>query len=266
MSIPTLGWAQVGRLFVSVEAYVGLARVVHVGKIVELKPIDYEQPLTSIQKLGKPHRLVLAVSETIRGDAAKRLELVLSLQVTYELEYLRDQSIEIMLVGGPDLIGSFPRAEVGIEEQGQRVDGQRYQFRLLGPVKVLESGNGKQIASQLNSAYDSGRMFTDELEVVAGREAILKRSRAFASEHTQILPEVTLMVPNEFGALCGRPNAFCLITLPVCPDTRKTLNALKNDPGLVLRHIKSPDEDYDRARLLAEIEKALAKFPDGAGK
>ena len=60
--VPVEAWAQVGREFVTVEAHVGRARVVHVGKILEIKQIEYGKPLTDIQKLGKPHRLVFAVS------------------------------------------------------------------------------------------------------------------------------------------------------------------------------------------------------------
>ena len=41
--MPSVAGAQVGREYVSVEAYVGLARAVHVGKIVELEQIDYEK-------------------------------------------------------------------------------------------------------------------------------------------------------------------------------------------------------------------------------
>lgn len=266
--LPVVAWAQVGRVFVSAEAYVGLARVVHVGRIVELKPIEYEKPLTDIQKIGKPYRLVFEINETIRGDDVKRLELVLSLQTTHFLEYMRVQSAQIMLVAGPHRLDSFPGAEIGIEEQGRRVDGQWYQFRLLDPVKIPESSSEADIASQLNTYYDSSRMFTNELQVVSGREEILKRARSFARENTKMLSAVSLIVPNEFGAQCGDPNAYCAITLPVCPGTRKTLVALKNDPGLVLRPVKSRVEDDParRARVLAETEKALAKFPEGDGK
>lgn len=264
--VPAVGWAQVGRGFVSVEAYVGLARVVHVGKIVELKQIEYDKPLTSTQQLGKPYRLVFQVSETIRGAGVERLELVLSLQSTHYLEYMREQSVEIMLVGGPNRLDRYASAKVGIEEQGRRVDGEWYQFRLLDPVKVPESGSEAEIAKQLNRRYDSCRMFTNELEIVVGREAILKRARAFAKANTKLLSAVSLRVPNEFGALCGDPNAYCLIMLPICPDTRKTLIALKDDPGLILRRIESHDENYNRSLLLDETEKSLAKFPERDGK
>lgn len=265
---PAVACAQVGRIFVSVEAYVGLARVVHVGKIVELKPIEYDKPLTRTQKIGKPYRLVFEVSETIRGKHVERLELVLSLQSTRDLAYLREQAAEIMLVGGPNSFSTIPSATIAIEEQGKRVDGEWYQFRLLEPLAVPEPGSPEsdrsaEHASQLNKTYDSCRMFTHELEIVQGRKAILQRARDFAKENTKLLSGVSPLVPNEFGALVGIPNAFSAITLPICPATKKTLTALKDDPGRILRRIESKDEDCDRSRLLAETDKALAKFEDG---
>lgn len=260
--VPFSASAQVGRIFVSADAYAGLSRVVYVGKIVDLARIDYEKPLTSTQKLGKPHRLVFQVAETIRGDEAKRLEIVLSLQSTIYLDYMRDHSIEIMLVGSPTRLDSFPRAEVGIEEQGKRVDGEWYQFRVLDPIKAPEPGPEAEIAAQINTCYDSGRMFTGELEVVVGSKEILKRVRGFARKHPKTLSAVTLKVPNEFGALCGSPNAYCAITLPICPETKATLVALKADPGLILRRIESRDEGYDRSQLVAEVNKAVAVFAE----
>ncbi len=146
------------------------------------------------------------------------------------------------------------------------MDGDWYQFRVLDPIEVPKAGGGAKTASQINSYYDSGRMFTNELEIVMGRMAILHRARAFAMKHPKMLSAVWLRVPNEFGALCGYPNAYCLIRLPVCPGTKKTLAALKDDPGLVLRRIKSRDEDYDRSRLLADADKALAVFSDEGSK
>ena len=262
--VPVVASAQVGREFVSAEAYVGVARVVYVGKILEIKQIEYGKPLTDIQKLGKPYRLVFEVSETIRGDEVKRLELVLSLQSTIYLEYMLDHSAEIMLVSGPTRLDSFPTAEVGIEEQGKRMDDERYQFRLLDPVEVPKSGDKASIASQINLRYDSCRMFTNELEIVVGREAILKRARAFAKQHPKVLSAVSLRVPNEFGALCADPNAFCMITLPICPETKTTLVALKDDPGLILRRIESRDDDVNLSLVLVGAHKALAMFPDGS--
>lgn len=259
--VPLSASAQVGRIFVSAEAYAGVSRVVHVGKIVEIKQIEYGKRLTDTQKLGKPHRLVFEVSETIRGDDAERFELVLALQSTVYLEYMRDHSVEIMLVGGPTRLDSFPVAEVGIEEQGDRVDGDWYQFRVLAPVAVPESGDEESVASQINTNYDAGRMFSRELEVVIGSKEILKRVRGFAKEHPSPLSAVTLRVPNEFGRLCGDPNAFCGITLPICLETKATLVALKADPGLILRRIESHDESSNRSLLLAEVDKALAVFP-----
>jgi hypothetical protein len=265
-TVPCSASAQVGRIFVSAEVYAGVSRIVYVGKIVELQRVDYEKPLTPIQEIGKPHRLVFEVGETIRGDEVRRLDLVLSLQSTHDLEYMRDHSVQIMLVGGPTRLDRFPIKAVGIEERGKRADDEWYQFRVLDPIELPESGAERAIASHINTCCDSGRMFTGKWEVIVGSKEILKRVRDFAKRHPETLSGITLQVPNEFGALCGDPNAFCAITLPVCPETKANLIALKADPGLILRRIESRDESYNRSLLTAEADKALAQFAVDDGK
>ena len=249
--------AQIGRDFVSTEAYVGLSRIVYVGKIVELVQIEYKKPLVGIQKYGKTYRLVFEVSEIIRGDKTGRLELVLALQSSRSLEYMRDKSVEIMLVAGPNDIGGMGLPEIGIEEQGKQAGGESYRFRLLEPVKVPESDGSDSIASQLNNDYDFCRMFTNELEIVEGREAILKRARAFAKENPIMTSAVWLDVPNEFGALCADPAAYCRITLPVCKSTEKTLVTLKHDPERIFRRIILRNKRLEIARMLNSIDNAL---------
>jgi hypothetical protein len=155
---------------------------------------------------------------------------------------------------------------VGIEEGGKRVDDEWYQFRVLDPVRVPMVKAEAAIATQINTYYDQGRMFTSGLKVVAGSKEILQQVRDFAKRHPERLSAVTLRVPNEFGALCGSPNAYCGITLPICGETKAKLVALKADPGLILRRIESRDEGYDRSLLTTEVDKALAEFPADVGK
>lgn len=263
------GFSQMGRYFVSVEAFVGFARVVYVGKIVEMRQADGEsdETLTRTQKIGKPHELIFEVSETIRGADRKRLKVLLSLQSTHLLEFMRDHSTEILLIAGSDRFSGSPGPKVGISEMGKRVDGDYYHFRLLDPIPVPEAGADETAASlalQINGRNDSCRMFTHELDIVSGREAILERARAFAKQHPKVLPTTTLSVPNEFGALVGNPNAYCEIVLPVCPVSRKTLEKVREDPGVFLRRAKprtiSVDTDFHRERMRSSAEKALSKI------
>ncbi|MEO8271396.1 MAG: hypothetical protein ABI557_16865 [Aureliella sp.] len=76
---------------------------------------------------------------------------------------------------------------------------------------------------------------------------------------------VSLRVPNEFGALCGTPNAYSMITFPMCPSTKKTLAVAMDDPSRVMGRVEAQYEDFDRAQMLKSIDKALAIFPDGDG-
>lgn len=260
--MPVVAQAQMGRHFGSAEGYAGLARVIHVGKVVEVAVVAYEKPLEGPQKIGKPHRVVMEVGETIRGEAVKKFELVLALQVTAYLEYVRDHTIPVMLVGGPQQMNSFPGWETGIEEQGQPVTGETYQFRVLDAVEVIESGDGAAATvKQINLNYDSGRMFTNELGVVSGDAAILERVRAFSKKHPEALAPVTLKVPNEFGRLVGEPAAYCSILFPMCPETRSALEALRKDPGIILRQVKVPNAERAAEAIVAEAEKVLAEFP-----
>ena len=155
--MPSLCRAQLGRYFVTAEAFVAFSRSVHVGKIVELKQIEYESdiPLTRAQAIGKPYQLVFEVSETIRGDKVRHLNLVLSLQSTHLLEYMREHDVEIMLVAGPDRFSGSPGPKVGIEADGVRVDGDYYHFRLLNPLKVPDDKRKASFASRINSSNDS---------------------------------------------------------------------------------------------------------------
>lgn len=258
---PVVASGQVGRHFVTAEAYVGLCRVAYVGKIVELEETEYKKPLEAEQNYGKPHRVVVEVAETIRGEPVKRLELVLAVQNKVYLQYMRDNAIFFLLVASPQPIDTFPFPEIGIEEQGKPVTVGRYHFRVMDPVAVPESGDGTALVRQINLYYDSCRMFTNELGLVTGSQAILERMRAFAKKYPDMREPVMLGVPNEFGALCGSPGAFCGILMPACPETRTTLEALKKDPGLILRQVKVPNPERSAEAIVEEVDKALALFP-----
>ncbi|MCB9949653.1 MAG: hypothetical protein H6824_01580 [Planctomycetaceae bacterium] len=265
--LPLPVFAQTGREFIAAETYVATSRIVYLGKIVELKETTYGGPLTEIQKFGKPYRMVFAVDEAIRGEETERLDLILSLQSTIYLEYMRAHSVEILLAAGPTRLDRNARPRVGIAEQGKPTgEEERYHFRILETVDVPDTSVERQIATQINQMHDSARMFTTSFDVATGREDILKRVRQFASKYKTPLPTVMVGVPNEFGELCGNPNAFCSITLPVCPETKTILLAIQNDPNLIMHRIKSRNEEYDRERLATEVKKALASFPEEASQ
>src|SRR5262245_25825157 len=90
--------AQRGRAFVSVEAHVVTAFTVHVGTVKDLQPIEYAKPADGFYP-GNPYKVSFTVTETIKGTPAKSVELILTLQHAFNLEYLRDNKIEVMLVG-----------------------------------------------------------------------------------------------------------------------------------------------------------------------
>ncbi|MBN9501386.1 MAG: hypothetical protein BGO01_01055 [Armatimonadetes bacterium 55-13] len=251
---------QTGRGFVSVEAYVGLARDVRVGRIVSLDKIDGVELRTEEQGWGTPCRVVFEVSETIKGAPAKMLDLVLSPQHYFNLQCMLDNKFEIMLVSGPNRIDHFPMPFPGVEEQGKRVDGDFYQFRVLSSLPKTKPGD-RTILEQLAVYYDEGRMFTLELDVVKGRGAILQRARTFAKKYPKMLRDVWLPVPNPFGELVGDPNAFCGIKLPICSETEQTLLNLLKHPERITQRMNTPNTDSYRDEVVKSSLKALREFP-----
>ncbi|MGJ8643281.1 MAG: hypothetical protein ACSHX9_07735 [Luteolibacter sp.] len=109
-------------------------------------------------------------------------------------------------------------------------------------------------------------MFTNELDVISGRNAILERARAFAKRHPKVLKTIALGVPNEFGALVGDPNAYCSLVLPVCPSSKETLDKVKEDPSFLLRRSPHRVEHFDtesyRERLRDSAVEALEDIAD----
>jgi hypothetical protein len=258
---PAAGFAQTGRDFTAVESYVALGESFRVGKITKLEPIEYDKPLVGEQVYGKPYRLTFGVEETIRGTPAKQIELVLSLQDTRFLEYMREHSSAVMMVGGQHRINTDPSPEIGVEEDGRRVDGHWYQFLFLDAPTKADRQKDPDLVKQISITYNEGRMFTIDLHVVQGREAILKRARAFAGKHKEKDESVWLGVPNAFGELVGYSNAYCGITLPVCPETERTLVSLLKNPRLILDRV-APHGDWEKNLIVIEALKCLKPFPN----
>lgn len=260
---PLLAQAQVGRLFVTAEAHVALARAVHVGTVVVVEPVKFDKALEGPQKFGVPHRVVLEVTETLRGDPVKLLELVLALQSVEFLETARVHGMPVLVTAGQRVFGTFGPSEVGIEEQGRPVKDY-YHFRILDAEAVPADGARAEALKHMNLHADEGRMFTNELGVVTGSTAVLKRMRTFAKDHPDPLKPVLLIVPDEYARLVGDPGAYGGLVLPATPETRKTLEALKKDPGIILRQIQVADEEKTRGEILEKVEKALGTFPEQA--
>ncbi|HZH99482.1 MAG TPA: hypothetical protein VEX38_10965 [Fimbriimonadaceae bacterium] len=245
--------AQRGRAFVSLEAHVGTAHSVHVGFVKHLEPIQYPKQETDFAP-GKPYRVRFAVLETIKGKPAKSLDLILALQHTQKLDYVRDHGLEVMLVGTTDDVDE--EAEVGLE-----VPGTRYSFRILQPIRHPKTEpTTAWIADHLNTSMNEGRMFDLNLRVISGRENIVKRARVFASKYPEVLGKGHINIPNEFGVKCGYTNAYCMITLPLCPETKRLALALEQDPSRLLKDVKTEERGVWRKAIRASVRKFLGQF------
>lgn len=247
----TLVPAQRGRAFVSIEAHVGSAHAVHLGTVRSLEPSDDAKPAEGFFP-GQPYRVEFAVTETIKGTRAKTLDLRLTLQHAWNLEYLRDHNIEVMLCATTQPVDE--EAEIGL-------DGSRYSFRILAPVRHPRSApETKWIADQMNVSLNEGRMFDLQLRVVSRRGEIVRRARAFAKAYPETLATQWIRVPNEFGVACGYTNAYCGITLPLCRESRQVAERLAKDPGRLLRNVKDGDLDWQRKSVLASLRQFLDLF------
>lgn len=253
------GFAQRGRSYISIEAHIGLSKFVHVGAIESLEQVAYDKPLPFPLNAGKEYRLLFKVAETIRGARVSTVELLVNLQHNTDLEYLRDHHTELMLIGGSSL--DDEGEVIVLEEQGQPVDPTRDSFRILRPLPRAKGKDGRTVGEQININLDSGSMFDVNLSVVRSRDEILKRARAFAKNHSEVLKTIWLLVPREFGEQCGYANAYCGIRLPVCAETEHTLTGLLKNPNRLLKGVKPNDRDYARSRLLADVLGALELFP-----
>lgn len=258
--LPSVVSAQTGREFVSVEAMVSASRIVYVGQIAEIELTNYDGPLVEPQTFGKPYRVRFDIRETLRGQEQESLELVLSIQTVFYLKYLCDHATELMLVAGPHPLGKNAGRDIGIAEQGKPVHGQWYHFRLLDPLDVPADGDAHLIASQINSSYDNGRMFTSKLQVVRGRDEILQHARDFASQSKTLNDIVLLRIPNLFAEKCGTPNAYSLLSLPETKQTENLLRELQTDPGLILRQVDPQYRAALREMVIDEAGKSLKNF------
>lgn len=247
------GFAQRGRGFITIEAHVGLAHSVNVGTIKSLEPSDYTFPPEG-HYYGKAYKVTFSVTETIKGPAAKSLSFVLALQHTAEILYLKENKIELVLFHSDrfsDEEGEF----------GPGTPGNFYSFRIL--EKLKPDGNGslpRTTADQLNINLNEGKMFDLNLNVISGRNNILKKARAFAKKYPGTLKVDRLMVPNAFAAQCGYPNAFALVIFPMCQETRKALTTLERNPDRLVKFSPEKDRERQKTLYLLELRKFLVQF------
>ena len=231
------------------------AEAVHVGRVAEVSSIEFSKPDDRFYP-GKPYRITFDATESIKGPSAAKLNFVLDLQYTTELDYLRDHKLEVMLVKTKDYVDEY--AEVALDELGTR-----YSFRLLRPVRhPKDQPATKHVADQLNTDFDSGRMFDMNLKVFAGRDEILKKARSFVKKYPTAAPNFLLSVPNEFGVKCGYTNAYCMVAIPVCKETNALMSRIKESPDFLIRDVPKDQQSRWRTSINASYDKFLAAYKE----
>lgn len=249
------GFAQRGRGFITIEAHVGLAHSVNIGSIKSIEPSDYTFPPED-QYYGKPYKITFSVTETIKGPAAKSLSFVLALQHTTEISYLKENNVELVLFHSDrfsDEEGEF----------GPGIPGSFYSFRILEKLKSDRNGPlPRTTADQLNINLNEGRFFDLNLNVIPGRDNILRKARAFAKKYPGTLKVNHLMVPNSFAAQCGYPNAYAIVILPMCEETKKVIAKLVKNPDRLLKFSPESDRERQRTYYLGGLRRFLKSFDD----
>lgn len=249
----TLGIAQRGRAFLTIEAHVGFAHSVHLGRLSGLEPSDYTFPPEG-QYYGKAYKVTFSVNETIKGAEAKSISFVLNLQHIAELSYLKEKNIELLL---------FHSNQYSDEEGefGPGAPGNYYSFRILEKLRSDGDRLGPRgTADQLNINLNEGKFFDLNLNVISGRGKILKRARSFAKKYPGTLNVEHINVPNAFAAQCGYPNAYALVNLPLCEEARKVIALLAKNPSRLVRFSPKADREGEKALILVGLNKFLALF------
>jgi hypothetical protein len=240
-------FAQVGRGFVTIESHVGSSQFVYLGRIVRLEAVPPSER-SSFPAYERQYRLSFKVTEAVRGPRVASTEFVISVQRLTNLQYFRDHATELLLIAS---------TAPGDENYVQGAGDLRYSFRILQPLPDNENA----IAGQINTDLDSGRMFGVDLVLLGSRSEILRRARAFTRKHPEVTSTLWLQVPNDFARRCGYPNAFAVLSLPVCPETARTLVSLLRSPDQVTRFVSPKDRLISRSWLVREVLRQLEPFP-----
>lgn len=258
--------AQRGRAFFTVEAQMAVAQRVYLGRIVSLEQVDYPLPPDPLSTFWKQFRMKFEVSETIKGERVKLVTVILNLQHADQLNYFLQHKTELLLERGAKYVPGVDSTSLYyvLEEEGKPVSDASIYFRTLGPVERGPRSEQRTVGEQIDIDLDSGRMFGADLTLFKSRSSVLRRAREFVKAHPGTLQTLHMSIPNEFATLCGYPNAFALIVLPVCPETERMLIRLLKDPDQLSRRAKIRDWDRWRLAIMVNALNALKPFPSEA--
>lgn len=254
---PSSSSVQVGRGIVAVETFVGCSTALYRGRITRFERVE-DRPGFSYVWDGSHYRLEFAAEETIRGDVRKTLNLHVIAGSKYYLSYLATHRVEMVLSVSPHYLATDPKQMEGIDLNRTAEANQRFGLHVLAQLEDKDPPQAS-LVRDLNVASDYGRMFGCDLAVVRGRDALLRRMRAFAKKHSEVMEPVLLGLPDGFFDLVSYHNAFGILALPKCPETERTLRAVQKDPSPYLRRYRSKDVVADREQFVREASQTLSR-------
>lgn len=245
--------AQRGRAIVSIEALVGSAEAVYVGRVTKVDP---ESPDLDKPVYDRVTHIIFKVLETIRGTALASVTLPYHSYAAV-FQALRDRKTEILIAfsrgyrGWDTLSGFNP---VPSSETSRHV-----YVHALAPVPGAD--RLQDPAGDFNVASDYGRMFGTDLTVLNRRDAILRRARAFQQRFPDPVGTVEMGLPRGFFELVGYANAYGSVSLAKTADTERALRSLVSDPSRFLKRYKPRNRAEDRNQFVVEGMMALSAFP-----
>jgi hypothetical protein len=59
---------------------------------------------------------------------------------------------------------------------------------------------------------------------------------------------------------CGYTNAYCMITLPLCPESKELAVQLEKNPSRLLKDVKEKDLEWQQKSVVESLRLFLSKF------
>lgn len=208
-------WSQTGRLFPTVDAMVASASGVHVGVLQSAE-------LTPLTQAPWRNRCVAVfnVGSTMKGKSRSKLtiDFTTSLPAAF-LETLASKHPSFLLL-------SYPRENEVASNLAHKMGSQdalpTVWFRLF------------EADTERYQDWDHN-VFTSDLRVISSFADLVKESQRAVKAYPGHEYKLTYFTPpNSVSRMCGDPNAYAAVTVPVAPQTEAIAKRMIQRPSQVV--------------------------------
>ncbi len=251
-----LGSAQTGRMFVTVDALVAGSDAVYAGSIKTLEH-GARDTIGRIQC-----HVVVLIDETLKGPP--KTELTLDFKTSLPAAFLESLSVpdvKFLWVPNHQMNGYHPVSNNLMEKMGVWGEGNlpQYLWFRLYPRDV-----------QRFSDFDTN-VFTADLRVIGTWDDLLKEARSDAKRYPKQRVGFDYYDPSRSVAqMCGDPNAYAAVIVPLAPETETLARRLIEHPEKVVADALRKSRHIEQKPTLGESEllslrrggiRLLANFP-----